>query len=77
MVIIRKEKGENPQRVVFRFTQALKKSGVLFEARKRMFRDRVVSNSKRKASAMHRLQKKKHYQELARLGKLTPKRWNR
>ena len=68
-VSVKKNKGENSQRIVYRFIKAAKKSGVLLEVRKRMYRRRQPNDTKRRASALHRLDKQKEYQELKLWGK--------
>jgi ribosomal protein S21 len=69
MVEVRKMKEENPQRLIQRFIQASRRSGILLEKRKRLFRDRVVNETKKKESALHREKMKKIYEELKKWGK--------
>ncbi len=69
-ITVQKLKGENPQRAVLRFIKATKKSGVILEVKKRMFRDRTLNETKKKLSALHRLKKQKEYEALKKLGKI-------
>lgn len=69
-ITIQKLRGENPQRAVMRFIKAAKKSGVILEVKKRMFRDRPVNETKKKLSALHRLKKQKEYEQLKKWGRI-------
>jgi hypothetical protein len=61
---------ESTQSLIQRFSKRVKKSGVLLEARKRMFRKRKKSRQLKKRSALRREQKKAEYLKLKKLGKL-------
>jgi hypothetical protein len=61
---------ETSQSLVYRFTRAIKSSGVLIEARKRKFRNRVKSNNLLKRAAVARIQKKAEYNKMKKLGKI-------
>jgi ribosomal protein S21 len=65
----RKEK-ENVQNLIKRFTKAVQKSGILIRAREKMYRDRNISEEKKKRKALRREEMKKYYQKLEKLGKL-------
>jgi ribosomal protein S21 len=65
----RKEK-ENVQNLIKRFTKAVQKSGILIRARDKMYRDRNISEEKKKRKAIRREEMKKYYQKLEKLGKL-------
>lgn len=69
MLEVKKQPKETTQRVVARFIQAVKKSGILIEAKKRMFRERPLSKFKKKKSALHRLKKKAEYERLEKIKK--------
>lgn len=60
---------ENPQRLVSRFTKKLQQSGILLEARKCQFRERVKNRRARKISALRRQEMKEKYAQLEKLGK--------
>jgi len=61
---------ETSQSLIRRFSQKIKKSGILLEARKRRFKIRTKSNQLKKRSALRREKKKKEYDELKKLGKV-------
>lgn len=65
MIEVKRARGENPQRVVARFIRATKKSGILIETRRRMFRRRPLNEFKKKRSALHRLLKKAEREKAA------------
>ena len=61
---------ETSQSLIRRFSQKIKKSGILLEARKRRFKVKAKSNQLKKRSALRREKKKKEYDELKKLGKI-------
>lgn len=61
---------ETSQSLVYRFTRAVKSSGVLIEARKRKFRNRIKSENLLRRAALVRVQKKAEYTKLKKLGKI-------
>ena len=67
---VQKQGRESSQSIVRRFTQKLRRSGILVEARKRRFLKRPESAQLQKRSALRKEQKKQEYQELRKLGKL-------
>jgi ribosomal protein S21 len=69
MLIKPKTQKETSQSLVYRFTQAVKKSGVLVEARKRKFNERTPSKNIQKRKAIIREDKKKEYLKNKKLGK--------
>lgn len=60
---------ESTQGLIHRFTQRIKKSGILFEARKRRFKHDEKSRQLKKRSALRREEKKKEYEKLKKMGK--------
>lgn len=70
LIKIQKQNKETSQSLVYRFTQAVKKSGLLFEARSRRYKDRNPSENLKKKKAVIRETKKKEYQRLKKLGKI-------
>ena len=69
MLIKPKTQKETSQSLVYRFTQAVKKSGILVEARKRKFNERKLSRNLLKRKALIREKKKKEYLKNKKLGK--------
>lgn len=67
--IIRK-KGENVRSLVSRFTRALRRSGILVEAKKRRYFRRPQSKLAKKRAALRREELKKKYEKLEKLGKV-------
>ena len=61
---------ESPQNLIRRFSQKIKKSGILLEARKKQFRKREKSSQLRKRSALRREKKRREYEKLKKLGKI-------
>lgn len=66
---IQKQTRETSQSLVYRFTKAVQKSGVLIEARKRKFSQRSKSRNLQQRAALIREEKKKEYSKLKKLGK--------
>lgn len=66
---IQKQTRETSQSLVYRFTKAVQKSGVLIEARKRKFSQRNKSRNLQQRAALIREEKKKEYSKLKKLGK--------
>lgn len=65
---IQKQLRETSQSLVYRFTKAVQKSGVLIEARKRRFNDRSKSENLEKRAALVREDKKKAYEKAKKMG---------
>lgn len=61
---------ESSQSLTRRFSQKIKKSGILLEARKRQFKKREKSAQLRKRSALRREKKRQEYEKLKKLGKI-------
>lgn len=66
---VRKKEKESSQSLIRRFAKAVQKSGILIQARERMFKERRLSKEKKKRAALRREELKKYYQELEKLGK--------
>jgi c-di-GMP-related signal transduction protein len=66
---IQKQLRETSQSLVYRFTKAVQKSGVLVEARKRRFTKRVKSENMQKRAALVKVEKKKEFDKAKKLGK--------
>lgn len=65
---IQKQLRETSQSLVYRFTKAVQKSGVLIEARKRRFTKRTKSENLEKRAALVREDKKKTYEKAKKMG---------
>ncbi len=66
---VKKQGRESSQGIIRRFSQRLRKSGILFEARRNRFRKRKKSKQLTKRSALRREAKKAEYKELKKTGK--------
>ena len=66
---IQKQLRETSQSLVYRFTKAVQKSGVLVEARKRRFTKRTKSENMQKRAALVKVEKKKEFDKAKKLGK--------
>lgn len=66
----RSNENESSQNVIRRFTKKIKQSGILIEARKKVYKKRPLSPQLKKRAAIRREELKKEYQKLAQLGKL-------
>ena len=67
---VRKRDGDSPNAILFNFTKRMKRSGVLKEVRKRKNHKRAISRVKRRASAIHREEKRVLVERQRKLGLL-------
>lgn len=67
---IKRESRETSQNLVRRFSQRVKKSGILIRTRKNRFKHRPKSRQLKKRAALRREQLKQEYLKLAKLGKI-------
>jgi ribosomal protein S21 len=67
--VTRKEK-ETVSSLIRRFQRAVQKSGILLRAREKMYKDRNLSEEKKKRKALRREEMKKYYERLEKLGLL-------
>ena len=67
---IKKEERESSQSLIFRFTKAIKQSGILLRARKIRFKRKEKSRDMKKKEALRRGEMKKEYERLKKMGKL-------
>jgi len=67
--VTRKEK-ETVASLIRRFQKAVQKSGILIRAREKMYRDRNLSEEKKKRKALRREELKKYYEKLEKMGLL-------
>ncbi len=66
---VKKQEKENSQTLVRRFTQRVRKSGILRLARKIRFREKPKSRQMKKRAALRREEMKKEYEKLGKLGR--------
>ncbi|HNY36007.1 MAG TPA: 30S ribosomal protein S21 [Candidatus Pacearchaeota archaeon] len=71
---IQKQLRETSQSLVYRFTKAVQKSGVLVEARKRRFTKRTKSENMQRRAALVKVEKKKEFDKAKKLGKTINKK---
>ncbi len=67
---IKKQERESSQSLIFRFTKAIKQSGILLRARKIRFKRKEKSRDMKKKEALRREEMKKEYERLKKMGKL-------
>jgi ribosomal protein S21 len=67
--VTRKEK-ETVSSLIRRFQTAVQKSGILIRAREKMYRDRNLSEEKKKRKALRREEMRKYYEKLDKMGLL-------
>ncbi|MFA5249021.1 MAG: 30S ribosomal protein S21 [Candidatus Paceibacterota bacterium] len=72
-VKVQRQKQESSQSLIYRFNQAIQKSGVLVEVRKRKFAVRTKSKNLKQRAAVIREVKKAEYKRLKKFGKLVKK----
>lgn len=66
--IVRKQERETTQGLIRRFTRRVKDSGVLNQARRKRFRQSVPSKAVRKKTALRKIETRKEYEKLVKLG---------
>jgi ribosomal protein S21 len=69
-VKVTKKEKETVASLIRRFQKAVQKSGILISARERMYRDRNLSEEKKKRKALRREELKRYYEKLDKLGLL-------
>ncbi|MCD5384776.1 MAG: 30S ribosomal protein S21 [Candidatus Pacebacteria bacterium] len=65
---VKKQERESAQGLIRRFTKAVKKSGILIEARRRRFFVRPLSDKSKKKIALRKLRVKEEYTKKDKLG---------
>jgi ribosomal protein S21 len=65
---IKRKPKETTQSLIRRFSQQFRRSGILIQARKIRFKDKIKSPGAVKKAALRKEELKKHYQKLAKLG---------
>ena len=67
---VQKRDRESSQSLIRRFGQKIRRSGILFEVRKKQFKKKGKSWQLKKRSALRRKEKKEEYEKLKKLGKV-------
>jgi ribosomal protein S21 len=67
---IQKQAKENSQSLVYRFTKAVQKSGILIEARKKRFANKPKSKNLERRGTLVKIEKKKEFEKAKKLGKI-------
>ncbi|MDD5146583.1 MAG: 30S ribosomal protein S21 [Candidatus Pacebacteria bacterium] len=67
---VQKQGKETSQSLIRRFTQKMRKSGIVLEVRKRQFKQKPKSRPLTKLSALRRITKKQEYLEKQKMGKI-------
>ncbi len=65
-----KQPHESSYNLLRRFTAKIKKSGILLEVKRKMFKKREKSKQLKRHSALRREEKKQYYEKLKKLGRL-------
>jgi len=67
---IKKKEKESVQSLLRRFQKAVQESGILIRTRKLQFKERKISEEKKKRVALYKEEKRKEYEKLKKLGKI-------
>lgn len=65
---VKRKPKESVQSLIFKFTKAIRSSGLLFGARKKMFRSRPLNKRARKQKALRSLEIQKQREKNEKLG---------
>lgn len=68
MINVRKKEGETSNALFYRFSKKIQRSGVLREAKKRIFHKRNENRLKRKLSAIYKFEKQKEVAKNKKMG---------
>ncbi|MDD5146090.1 MAG: hypothetical protein PHF44_04590 [Candidatus Pacebacteria bacterium] len=71
---VKKQERETSQSVIRRFTEGVKRSGILVRARKLRFKQREKSSDMQKKAALRKIELKKEYEKMKKMGKLEDRR---
>ena len=71
MVEVRKREKESTGSLLRRFTRKVQQSRILIQARRDEYRHRRKSKAKKRKDALKREEKRKEYDRLRKLGKIT------
>ena len=69
-IYLSRKEGESTNALVYRFGKKVMRSGILREAKKGRYNNRKINRNKRRASALHRDQKRKEVEKAKRMGTL-------
>jgi len=67
---VRRKKGESVRSLVSRFIRAVRRSGILVEAKKKKYFRRPLSKLAKKKAALSREELRKKYEKLEKMGKV-------
>jgi hypothetical protein len=67
---IRKKEKETSQSLIRRFSQRLRRSGILLRARKAQYKKRAKSQEMKKRAALRREELKKEYERKKKMGEI-------
>lgn len=67
---VQKQGRESSQGLIHRFSQKIRQSGILLEARKKQYKARAKSRKLKKKAALRKVELQKRYWELKKSGKL-------
>ncbi len=67
---VKRQNRETPQSLVRRFTKRVRQSGILLRARKNRFKVREKSEQMQRRAALRRVELKKEYEKLEKLGEI-------
>lgn len=67
---VNRQSGENTVNLLRRFVMRMKKSGILLEVKKKMYKVREKSRQLKRRSTLRREAKKQYYKKLKKLGRL-------
>lgn len=70
MVEVRKKPRETTSSLLRRFTQRVRESGILINAKKSRFQEKKISRGERRKGALERVKKRKEKLRLKKLGRL-------
>jgi len=66
---VEKKERENSRQLVGRFIRSLRKSGLVYRAKKKRYKEKPLSNQLKKKIALRREDLKKKYERLEKLGR--------
>ncbi len=67
-IVVRKKEDENVNTLIYRFNKKVMQSGILKEARKRLYKDRNINKRRKRISAIYRYNKTKEIERKKKLG---------
>lgn len=70
MIEVKKKEGESTNSLLYRFSKIVKQSGILKDAKRKMFYSKKMNRRARRKSAIYRANKTKEIERLRKLGKL-------